>query len=147
MAWCKRPSQGAEVILRGGPITTGPLAKGAFFSPTFLAVSDSQLEIVQDEIFGPVMTIQEFDGEQQGIDLVNGTRYGLGGSVWTSDIARAFRVAEAFETGMVWINDWGKVHYQFEEGGFKQSGLGRLNGPSALEEFTEIKHITFATAS
>jgi betaine-aldehyde dehydrogenase len=138
---------GAEPILRGGPINEGPLARGAFFAPAFLVVKDHDLPIVHEEIFGPVMTLETFDEEREGVRLVNGTKYGLGGSVWTSDIARAFRVAEAFETGMVWINDWGKVHYQFEEGGFKQSGLGRLNGPAALELFTEIKHITFATVS
>ena len=104
------------------------------------------MPIVQEEIFGPVMTIETFDDEADGIALANGTKYGLSGSVWTRDIARAFRVAEAFDTGMVWINDWGKVQYAFEEGGTKQSGAGRLNGPAALEHFTEIKHIYFSTA-
>lgn len=139
--------QGAEVILRGGPVIEGPLSKGAFFKPAFLSVANHQLDIVQEEIFGPVMTIEVFDDEEEGIRLVNETKYGLGGSVWTADMARAFRVAEGFETGMVWINDWGKIHYQFEEGGYKQSGMGRLNGPSALEEFTETRHITFSTAA
>ena len=139
--------QGAEVILRGGPVTDGPLSAGAFFKPAFLAVRDPKLPIIQEEIFGPVMTIEAFDDEDEGVRLVNGTKYGLGGSVWTRDLPRAFRVSEKFETGMVWINEWGKVHYQFEEGGYKQSGIGRLNGPSALEDFTEIKHITFTTKS
>ncbi len=136
---------GAEAVVRGGPVTEGPLARGAFYRPTLLKVSRPDLAIVQEEIFGPVMTVQTFETEEEAIALANGTRYGLGATVWTKDLARAFRVAGRIEAGIVWINEWGKIYDDFEEGGYKASGVGRLNGTAALDDFLEIKQITFST--
>ena len=132
---------GARVIERGGPITAGPLAAGAFYRPALLEVADNSLAIIQEETFGPVLTIQRFSDEADAIRLANDNEYGLAASVWTRDIDRSLRVAQALEAGSVWINDWAKVYDGTEEGGFKQSGLGRLNGLAALEDFIEHKHI------
>lgn len=132
---------GARALVRGGPITEGPLKHGAFFRPTLLEVSDPKLPIVQQETFGPVLTLQVFDHESEAVALANDSEYGLSASIWTRDLERSLRVAQTLEAGTVWINDWAKVYDSTEEGGFKQSGLGRLNGLAALDDFTEYKHI------
>ncbi|BEU27348.1 aldehyde dehydrogenase family protein (plasmid) [Paraburkholderia sp. 22B1P] len=134
---------GARVVLRGGPATDGKLARGAFYRPTLLEVDDSKLDIVQQETFGPVMTMQMFDTEAQAIALANDSEYGLAAAIWTRDVQRPFRVARELDAGTVWINDWAKVYDEFEEGGYRQSGLGRLNGAAAIDDFIEYKHITF----
>lgn len=132
---------GAKVIVRGGPITEGPLAAGAFYRPTLLEVEDNGMAIIQEETFGPVLTLQVFDSEEEAIALANDNQYGLAASVWSRDGDRPLRVAAALEAGSVWVNDWAIVLDDTEEGGFKQSGLGRLNGVAAIEDFLEYKHI------
>ncbi|NKL94401.1 aldehyde dehydrogenase family protein [Rhizobium leguminosarum bv. viciae] len=134
-------AKGATAIVRGGPVTEGPLAGGAFFRPTMLEVSDNSMPIVQQETFGPVITVQRFADEQEAVALANDNDYGLSASIWTRDLDRSLRVAQALEAGSVFINDWAKVYDGTEEGGFKQSGLGRLNGVAAIEDFIEYKHI------
>ncbi len=138
-------SAGAKVIVRGGPITEGPLAKGAFYRPTLLEVNDANLDIVQQETFGPVLTLQVFDTECEAIELANNNDYGLAASIWTRDVDRPFRIAREIEAGTIWINDWAVIYDEFEEGGYKQSGLGRMNGIAAMDDFIEYKHITITT--
>jgi betaine-aldehyde dehydrogenase len=136
-------SEYGRVIVRGGPVTDGPLARGAFYRPSLVEVDDPYAPLVQEEVFGPVMTLEAFDDEADAIRLANITRYGLAAAIWTRDVDRSLRVARELDAGTVWINNHAVVHDQFEEGGFKDSGLGRLNGPGALDEFTEIKHISY----
>ncbi|MES2818939.1 MAG: aldehyde dehydrogenase family protein [Pseudomonadota bacterium] len=135
-------AEGAEVIVRGGPVTEGPLSKGAFFRPTFLEVSDSTMQVVQEETFGPVVTLQRFTTEKEAVAMANDSIYGLGASIWTRDLSKALRIAPRIEAGLVWINEWGAVGEDTEEGGCKHSGLGRLNGVTAIDDFTEIRTIT-----
>ena len=132
---------GATVIVRGGPIGAGPLAKGAFYRPTLLEVADSAMSIVQQEVFGPVLTMQVFDTEADAIALANDSEYGLAASIWSRDVDRPLRIARDIQAGTVWINDWVVMRDEFEEGGYKQSGRGRLRGLASLDDFVEHKHI------
>jgi betaine-aldehyde dehydrogenase len=134
---------GAEVIVRGGQMTEGIHSKGAFYRPTLLLVTNPELPLVQQEVFGPVATVQVFDTEEEAISLANNSVYGLAASIWTRDVDRPWRVAKAIQAGTIWINTYAQIFAQFEEGGYKQSGSGRLNGEAALEDFLEYKHITF----
>lgn len=137
---------GAKVIVRGGPSTDGALAGGAFYHPALLSVSDSTLPIVQEETFGPVQTIQVFDTEDEAVALANDSEYGLNACVWSRDVDTPMRVARRLEAGLVTINGWANIAVEFEEGGFKSSGLGRLGGLASMEDFLEYKQIahTFA---
>ena len=132
---------GAQVIVRGGPITDGPLAAGAFYRPALLEVGDNSLPIVQNEVFGPVLTMQTFGTEAEAIAMANDSEYGLSASVFSRDVNVSLRVALALESGSVWVNDWARLHDQFEEGGFKGSGLGRMRGFAVIDDFIEYKHV------
>jgi betaine-aldehyde dehydrogenase len=132
---------GAKVLVRGGKVTEGNLKNGAFYAPTLLEVFDNAMKIVQEETFGPVATIQVFDKPEEAIALANDNIYGLAASVWSQDVDLPLRIARELQTGTVWINDWARVNDEFEEGGFKSSGIGRLNGLHALHDFVEYKHI------
>jgi betaine-aldehyde dehydrogenase len=134
-------SQGATVIVRGGPVTDGPLAAGAFYRPTLLEVFDNSMPIVQNEVFGPVLTMQTFTTEAEAIAMANDSQYGLSASVFSQDVDVPLRVALALESGSVWVNDWARLHDQFEEGGFKGSGVGRMRGFAVIDDFVEFKHV------
>ena len=133
--------QGAAVIVRGGPVTDGPLAAGNFYRPTLLEAHDNAMSIVQDEIFGPVLTMQTFGSEAEAIAMANDSIYGLSAAIFTRDLDIPMRVALGLEVGSIWVNDWAKLHDQFEEGGFKASGLGRMRGFAVIDDFIEFKHI------
>ena len=102
------------------------------------------MRIVQEEIFGPVVAISAFDGEEEAIELANDSSYGLSGSIWTRDIGRALRVARAVETGMLSINSSSSVHIEAPFGGVKASGIGREQGMAALEHYSEYKSVFIA---
>ena len=131
----------AEIIVRGGAID-GP---GAFYRPALLGVQDLDSPLIQTELFGPVATFEIFEGEDEAVERANATDYGLAASVWTTDGARSLRVSEKIEAGTIWTNAWAQILDQFEEGGFKKSGVGRLNGHGGLAEFQEVKHIYRST--
>ena len=129
-----------EVVLRGGrPV--GLSGQGHFLSPTLVAHGDPAASFVQDEIFGPFVVLERFGDEQEAVAKANDTNYGLSASVWTLDGARQLRVARALRRGTVWLNTHNALFPEAETGGYRGSGLGRLHGYEALQEFTELKHI------
>ncbi len=115
--------------------------EGNFYLPTVLDECHRDMTVVREESFGPVLTVERFNGEEEAVRLGNDTDYGLAGAVWTEDAGKAQRVAKALRHGTVWINDYHPYVPQAEWGGFKQSGIGRELGPSGLSEYREIKHI------
>jgi betaine-aldehyde dehydrogenase len=133
--------QGAPVAIRGST-REGP---GYWFPPTVLAPVANDDRAAVEEIFGPVVCVIPFDDEEEAVRLANETIYGLSGSVWTRDGARALRVARAIETGVISINSNTSVRVSTPFGGFKQSGVGRELGPDALDHYTEVKNVYYAT--
>ncbi len=130
------------VAIRG----SAPDGPGYWFPPTVLAPVSNDDRAAREEIFGPVACVIPFDGEEQAVRIANDTIYGLSGSIWTRDGARALRVARAIETGVISINDNTSVRVSTPFGGFKQSGVGRELGPDALDAYTEVKNVYYATS-
>ncbi|MFS0657071.1 betaine-aldehyde dehydrogenase [Bacillus sp. 179-C3.3 HS] len=133
--------EGAKLETGGKRPEAEELQKGFFYLPTIFSGCTSDMRIVQEEIFGPVLTVESFRSEEEVIQLANDTIYGLAGAVWSSDIGKAERVARQLRLGTVWINDFHPYFAQAPWGGYKQSGLGRELGRTGLEEYTELKHL------
>jgi acyl-CoA reductase-like NAD-dependent aldehyde dehydrogenase len=132
---------GAPVAFRG----SAPDGPGFWFAPTVLAPVDPQARVAREEVFGPIAAVIPFRDEAEAIALANDTIYGLSGSIWTRDGARALRVARSIDTGVLSINSNSSVRVTTPFGGFKQSGYGRELGPHALDAYTEVKTIYYAT--
>jgi betaine-aldehyde dehydrogenase len=133
--------EGATLAVGGQRPTEPRLQAGFFLQPTVFTDCHNDMRIVQEEIFGPVLTVERFTSEAEAVQRANSTIYGLAGAVWTNDANRAQRVSRALRLGTVWINDYHPYFAQAEWGGFKQSGIGRELGRQGLEEYTEAKHV------
>jgi acyl-CoA reductase-like NAD-dependent aldehyde dehydrogenase len=131
----------APVAIRG----SAPEGPGYWFPPTVLCPVSNDDRAAREEIFGPVACVIPFRDEEEAVRLANDTIYGLSGSIWTRDGAKALRVARAIETGVISINSNTSVRVSTPFGGFKQSGTGRELGPHALEHYTELKNVYYAT--
>ena len=133
--------EGAPVAIRG----EAPGGAGYWYPPTVLAPVSNDDRAAREEIFGPVACVIPFEDEEEAIRLANDTIYGLSGSIWTRDGARALRVARALDTGVLSVNSNTSVRVATPFGGFKQSGVGRELGPHALDHYTEVKNVYLAT--
>jgi betaine-aldehyde dehydrogenase len=130
------------VAIRG----SAPEGPGFWFEPTVLCPVSNSDRAAREEIFGPIACVIPFADEAEAVAIANDTIYGLSGSIWTRDGAKALRTARALETGTISINSNTSVRVQTPFGGFKQSGLGRELGPHALDYYTDVKNVFMATS-
>jgi aminomuconate-semialdehyde/2-hydroxymuconate-6-semialdehyde dehydrogenase len=131
-------------ILCGGERASAPNERcrgGYWYQPTVIAGLDAGCRVMQEEIFGPVVTVTPFDREEEAVAMANGTGYGLAAMVWTRDLSRAHRVSAAVDSGIVWVNCWLQRDLRTPFGGMKQSGVGREGGWEAVKFFTEAKNV------
>ncbi len=124
---------------------TAPQGKGYWFPPTVLESTDGTDRAFREEIFGPVVSVLRFEGEEEAVTIANNSPFGLSGSIWTRNVGRALRVARGVETGALSVNSNSSVRYHTPFGGYKQSGIGRELGPDALRGFSEEKNVFIAT--
>ncbi|MDN4526415.1 betaine-aldehyde dehydrogenase [Fictibacillus fluitans] len=134
-------NEGATLAVGGKRPEDPELQKGFFYLPTIFTDCTTDMTIVQEEAFGPVITVEKFSSEKEAVKLSNDSIYGLAGGVWTKDIAKAERCAAKMRMGTVWINDFNLYFPHAPWGGYKQSGIGRELGKLGIEEYTETKHI------
>ena len=134
-------AEGAQLRCGGARPDSPELADGFYYLPTLLDRCASSMSVVQDESFGPVLTVETFRDEDDAVRIANDSIYGLAGGVWTSNGGKAERVAARMRMGTVWINDYHPYVPQAEWGGYKQSGIGRELGAAGLDEYRETKHV------
>ena len=137
-------AEGAKVLTGGMRVTSGGLENGYFVAPTVFDNCRDDMAIVREEIFGPVMSVLEFDDEQEVIERANATEFGLAAGVFTNDLTRAHRVIARLQAGTCWINQYNITPIELPFGGVKLSGLGRENGRAALEHYTQLKSVYVA---
>ncbi len=137
----KAAEQGARLVVGGGRPADPALERGFFFLPTLFTGCDPSMAIVREEVFGPVISVERFDTEEQALRLAGDTPYGLSAGFWTSDRERIDRVRAALRFGTVWVNDFNVYFDAAPWGGYRQSGIGRELGRVGLDEYLEIKHV------
>ncbi|MFC3395229.1 betaine-aldehyde dehydrogenase [Brenneria rubrifaciens] len=133
--------EGAKLLAGGRRLTDSPYAQGAYVAPTVFTDCQDDMRIVREEIFGPVMSILSYDSEEAVIRRANESEYGLAAGIVTRDLNRAHRVIHQLQAGICWINTWGESPAAMPVGGYKHSGVGRENGVTTLEHYTQIKSI------
>ena len=132
-------SEGA-VCLLGGKVPDDPaLNDGWFVEPTIFGNVTNSMRIAREEVFGPILSIIPFEDDEDAIRIANDTIYGLAAGVWTQDMRRAIRMADAIKAGTIWVNTYRAVSFMAPFGGYKQSGIGRENGQAAIHEFLQTK--------
>jgi acyl-CoA reductase-like NAD-dependent aldehyde dehydrogenase len=134
-------SEGAEVVHGGKTATVAGLEGGFFFEPTILGRLSADNHLLQEEVFGPVLGVIPFRDEEEVVALANGTRFGLAAGVWTRDFQRAHRMARQLQAGTVWINTYRAMAFNSPFGGYKSSGIGRVNGMEAIDQFLQTKSV------
>lgn len=139
-------AEGARVLTGGARVTEGALARGYFVAPTVFDACRDDMSIVREEIFGPVMSVLEFDTEEEVVGRANATEFGLSAAVFTQDLTRAHRVIANLQAGTCWINHYNVTPVELPFGGVKMSGLGRENGRAAIEHYTQLKSVYVALA-
>lgn len=140
----KGKEQGARLVTGGEQVTDGELAKGNYIQPTIFADCEDGMTIVQEEIFGPVMSILPFDTEEEAIERANATEFGLAAGVITENLSRGYRVVSQLDAGTCWVNTYNLTPINMPFGGSKMSGIGRENGHAAIEHYTERKSVFVA---
>ncbi|MFL9998720.1 aldehyde dehydrogenase [Paraburkholderia sediminicola] len=140
-------AEGATLALGGHPADRPECGNGWFIEPTIFTNVDNRMRIAQEEVFGPVLSVIRFKDEEEAVEIANDVRFGLGAGVWTSDIGRAFRMAERIQSGTVWVNTYRAVSYMSPFGGYKDSGLGRENGIEAINDFLQTKSVWINTGA
>ncbi|MFE0040862.1 gamma-aminobutyraldehyde dehydrogenase [Streptomyces sp. NPDC059015] len=130
-------------VVTGGRAPGGDLAKGAYYLPTLISGAAQDSEIVQSEIFGPVLVVLPFDSDDEGIALANDTPYGLAASAWSRDVYRTGRATREIKAGCVWVNDHIPIISEMPHGGYKASGFGKDMSAYSFEEYTQVKHVMY----
>ncbi|WP_236239740.1 gamma-aminobutyraldehyde dehydrogenase [Streptomyces sp. CC228A] len=130
-------------VVTGGEVPGGALAAGAYYPPTLVAGAAQDSEIVQSEVFGPVLAVLPFDTDDEGLALANDTPYGLAASAWTRGVYRAGRATRELQAGCVWVNDHIPIISEMPHGGYRASGFGKDMSTYSFEEYTQVKHVMF----
>ncbi|WP_046776355.1 gamma-aminobutyraldehyde dehydrogenase [Streptomyces yangpuensis] len=136
-------ARGYATVVTGGAIPGGELADGAYYRPTLITGAAQDSEVVQSEIFGPVLVVLPFDSDDEGIALANDTPYGLAASAWSRGLYRANRATREIKAGCVWVNDHIPIISEMPHGGYKASGFGKDMSAYSFEEYTQIKHVMY----